>query len=359
MRPLWPEPLGAKCALTLSVVEHEGGFDCLWEYRDDIGAERTQAAARLFRQTLDHLTGDTDITLRELVADYRRTLPDHGQGPTRAPDFTTVADGFARQVARTPHAPAVTTGETTLTYAELDAQAAELAAALGTRLPADPAARAAVALYLQPSVEHVVALLAAARLNLTVVPLDPAYPPPLLRHVLDQADPLCVLVTPEDEHVLDAIAPPSLPRHILALADTPTAVPQLPTHQGLRPLYTLFTSGSTGTPKGVQVTDRTLCNLLTWQRTDGGLSGRAVTQQFSMLSFDVSFQEIFTTLCSGGLLRLVEPDWRHDVPSLLRELETGGAERIFLPYVALQLLAEHGVRTGRFPSRLREVVTAA
>ncbi|WP_329264537.1 amino acid adenylation domain-containing protein [Streptomyces sp. NBC_01478] len=358
IRPLWPEPLGAKCALTLSVVEHEGGFDCLWEYRDDLGAERARAAAHLFRQTLDHLTGDTDTTVHALVADYRRTLPDHGKGPSRAPDFTTVADGFARQLARTPHAPAVTTGELALTYAELDAQAAELAATLGTRLPADPAAPAAVALYLQPSAEHIVALLAAARLNLTVVPLDPAYPPPLLRHVLDRADPLCVLVAPEDEAVLAAIAPPSLPRHLLTLADTPTAVPQLPPHQGLRPLYTLFTSGSTGSPKGVQVSDRTLCNLLTWQRTDGGLSGSAVTQQFSMLSFDVSFQEILTTLCSGGLLRLVEPAWRHDAPSLLRELETGGAERIFLPYVALQLLAEHGVRTGRFPSRLREVVTA-
>ncbi len=145
IRPLWPEPLGAKCALTLSVVEHEGGFDCLWEYRDDIGLERARAAARLFRQTLDHLTGDTDVTLHELVADYRRTLPDHGQGPTRAPDFTTVADGFARQVAHTPHAPAVTTGELTLTYAELDAQAAEVAVILSTRLPADPATPAAVA----------------------------------------------------------------------------------------------------------------------------------------------------------------------------------------------------------------------
>ncbi|MFJ3422460.1 amino acid adenylation domain-containing protein [Streptomyces sp. NPDC086082] len=359
VRPEWPEPLGAKCALTLSVVEHEGGFDCLWEYRDDIGAERAQAAALLFRQTLDHLTGDTDITLRELVADYRRTLPDHGQGPTHTPDFTTVADAFARQAADTPHAPAVTTGESTLTYAELDAHAGQLATALATRLPADPAAPAAAALYLQPSAEHIVALLAAARLNLTVVPLDPAYPPHLLRHVLDQADPLCVLVAPEDEDILDAIAPASLPRYVLTLADGPTAAArQLPTHQGLRPLYTLFTSGSTGTPKGVQVSDRTLCNLLTWQRTDGGLRGPAVTQQFSMLSFDVSFQEIFTTLCSGGLLRLVKPAWRHDVPSLLRELETGGAERIFLPYVALQLLAEHGVRTGQFPSRLREVITA-
>ncbi|WP_079165915.1 SDR family NAD(P)-dependent oxidoreductase [Streptomyces sp. NRRL S-31] len=361
VRPLWPRPLGAKCALTLSVVEHEAGFDCLWEYRDDFGADRVRAAARLFRRFLDLLTAGADATLRELVLPYRRGLPEPGRGRASAPDFPTVAEGFARQVRRTPAAPAVADGRTVLTYARLDAWAEATAAALRHRVPDDPAAPAALALYLEPSAEHIVALLAAARLNLTVVPLDPAYPPALLAHVLRQADPVCVLTTPESAAALDAVAPPGLPRHLLRCAGEPPRRPSsrpAPPHRALRPLYTLFTSGSTGVPKGVQVPDETLCNLLTWQRAEGGLAAPAVTQQFSMLSFDVSFQEIFGTLCSGGLLRLVDPAWRHDVPALLDALESGGAERLFLPYVALQLLAEHGVRTGRYPSRLREVVTA-
>lgn len=43
---------------------------------------------------------------------------------------------------------------------------------------------------------------------------------------------------------------------------------------------------------------------------------------------------------------------------LLTHLEEAGIERVFMPYVALQLLAEHGVHLGRHPSRLLEVVTA-
>ncbi|BCI85496.1 hypothetical protein NIIDMKKI_07020 [Mycobacterium kansasii] len=223
----------------------------------------------------------------------------------------------------------------------------------------DPAAPARVAMYLPPSAEHVVALLAAARLNVTAVPLDPAYPAELLGQILRQAEPLCVLMLPGAEAEVAAVAPDGVPRLVVTLAAAAPAIPcAAAPHDGRRPLYTLFTSGSTGTPKGVDVPDSTLCNLLHWQSEHGGLAGAAVTQQFSALSFDVSFQEIFTTLCSGGRLHLVDPAWRRDLPQLLDQLETAGVERLFLPYVALQLLAEHGVRLDRYPSRLREVITA-
>ncbi|MFE7076775.1 amino acid adenylation domain-containing protein [Streptomyces sp. NPDC057620] len=371
VRPVWPQPIDTKCALTLSVVEQDFGLDCLWEYAAGrFDADVVASAHRLFVRAIDLLTaadededwsqGQDEPTLAAVVAPYRRTLPDPGRGARSTPAFTTVAEGFAAQVRRTPHAPALTTGDRTLTYTQLDAHARALAAELTARLPlpSDPGAPARVALHLTPSAEHIVALLAAAQLNLTVVPLDPAYPPALLRRVLHDADPLCVLSAVGAEEGVAEIAPPELPRHPIDLAAADPAAPRPAPHAGLRPLYTLFTSGSTGVPKGVDVPDLTLCNLLHWQTESGGLGGAAVTQQFSMLSFDVSFQEIFTTLCSGGRLHLVRPEWRQDLPALLDQLEQAGVERLFLPFVALQLLAEHAVHLGRFPSRLREVVTA-
>ncbi|MFJ8000416.1 amino acid adenylation domain-containing protein [Streptomyces sp. NPDC096310] len=358
-RPLWGAPAEAKCPMTLSVVERPDGLDCLWEYADDhFGADQVAALADLFTRAVDLLADGAATTPAELAAPYRRTLPEPGRGATASLAWTTVAEGFARQVARTPDAPALNDGARAVGYAELDRYAAALAAELRAAhpLPADDGAPCHVALHLDPSVEHVVALLALARLNVTVVPLDPSYPPALLRQILERVRPLCVLLPPGGDAAFDTVDPGGLARHTVTLSTAPA--PPVPPHDGARPLYTLFTSGSTGVPKGVRVFDRTLCNLLQWQTESGGLAEPAVTQQFSMLSFDVSFQEILGTLCGGGCLHLVRPAWRQDPPALLDQLEAAGAERLFMPYVALQLLAEHAVHLGRYPVRLREVVTA-
>ena len=122
--------------------------------------------------------------------------------------------------------------------------------------------------------------------------------------------------------------------------------------------YVLYTSGSTGQPKGVMMRHRPLVNLLTWQRDNFTAAPDARTLQLTSLSFDVSFQEILSTLCCGGCLVLVSEATRKDLPRLLEYIRDQEIERLFLPFVALQALAETADSLGIYPESLREVITA-
>ena len=101
-----------------------------------------------------------------------------------------------------------------------------------------------------------------------------------------------------------------------------------------------------------------LVNLLQWQakHSKAGIATR--TLQLAPLSFDVSFQEIFTTLTTGGTLVLVDEALRLDLNALLQFIDEQAINRLFLPFVALQYLAEMAVNTQRFPAGLHEVMTA-
>ncbi|WP_293062505.1 MULTISPECIES: amino acid adenylation domain-containing protein [unclassified Moorena] len=122
--------------------------------------------------------------------------------------------------------------------------------------------------------------------------------------------------------------------------------------------YVIYTSGSTGKPKGVAMKHLALSNLILWQRSNTTVSTRAKTLQFAPISFDVSFQEIFSTWCAGGTLVLISEELRRDPVALLHLLRAKQVERLFLPFVGLQQLAETAQTLGLIPTSLREVITA-
>lgn len=120
--------------------------------------------------------------------------------------------------------------------------------------------------------------------------------------------------------------------------------------------YVLYTSGSTGLPKGVAMGHRGLWRLIRWQIASGGPGLR--TLQFTATSFDVTFQEVLSTLATGGCLVVASEDIRRDPAALLNTIVSQRIQRLFLPYVALQLMAVAAGRLSVVPASLTHVITA-
>ena len=263
---------------------------------------------------------------------------------------------FEEQAARTPEAAAVRFGGEELTYAELNRRADRLARHLRA-LGVGP--DEVVGVCLERSFEMVLGVLGVLKAGGAYMALDPQYPAERLRMMIEDAG-VRVLLTQES---LKGLLPCGVARVVL-LDDGQFEVGR-EDESGLdvevspdNLAYIIYTSGSTGRPKGVAMAHRPLANLLGWQSNRTGVNRRPRTLQFASLSFDVSFQEIFSTLCAGATLVLIEEERRRDAGELLRLIDGQGVERLFLPFVALQSLAEASEREGIVPRALREVITA-
>ncbi|HVR95695.1 MAG TPA: non-ribosomal peptide synthase/polyketide synthase, partial [Thermoanaerobaculia bacterium] len=275
-----------------------------------------------------------------------------------------VHEPVEEQARRTPDALAVLWAgeaggeEAGLSYRELDERANRLARHLRA-LGVGPDER--VAICLERSLHLPVAVLGVLKAGGAYVPLDPDYPADRVSFMLADSRSR-VLVTTSDVAARLAGLDPGV-RPVLLDADREAIAARgagdpvrWATPANLA--YVIYTSGSTGRPKGVAMPHGVLANLLAWQRRSSAAGPGSRTLQFASLSFDVSFQEIFSSWWAGGAVVLVPRETRRDAAALCRILGEHRVDRLFLPFVALQQIAEAVAGGAPAPAGLREVFTA-
>ncbi|SDF13077.1 non-ribosomal peptide synthase domain TIGR01720/amino acid adenylation domain-containing protein [Pseudomonas extremaustralis] len=334
--------------LTLDTYEQSGTLQAALTYANDLfDAPSIARMARHWISLLQAMVADGEQRIGELpmlAADEQQVLVSAWNQTAQAyPTERGIHQLIEDQVRATPDAPALVFGAITLTYAQLDARANQLAHALREQ---GVGPDALVGLCLERSIEMVVGLLGILKAGGAYVPLDPEYPQDRLAYMIEDSGIQLLL---SQQSLL-----PSLPAagiRVIAL-DPPARwldgysreAPAVAVH-GLNLAYVIYTSGSTGQPKGAGNSHRALVNRLCWMQQAYTLEARDGVLQKTPFSFDVSVWEFFWPLMTGARLVVAAPGEHREPARLIETIERHGITTVhFVPSMLQAFIHEPGVQ---------------
>ncbi|WP_395338241.1 amino acid adenylation domain-containing protein [Ningiella sp. W23] len=236
---------------------------------------------------------------------------------------------FEGQVRARPQAIAVTYGQTSLTYAQVNAQANQLARYLQAQRQVS--AETLVGVCLPRSFQLLVAILAVLKAGGAYVPLDPTYPTERLSMMQKDAD-LHTIVT---SHELDSQSWLSSAEQVVidseqvqsALAEQSMDDLRLPCKPE-QLAYVMYTSGSTGMPKGVMVEHRNVASLVCdVHHID--LTTQTKTLLHSPICFDAATFEIWAAWLNGGCIAVHQGN-SADVEALASSIKCFGVSTLWM-----------------------------
>ncbi|MBE1485551.1 non-ribosomal peptide synthetase [Plantactinospora soyae] len=301
----------------------DGGLDLRLEYSTRLLARET--ATELLDALSDLLAAAAADPARPLadlnvlsLAARRQLLVDFNRSATTEPPYRAVPAALRMLVAAAPTAPAVISGGTVLTRADVDDLADRVARRLVGTYDVRPGDR--VALRGRRTACLVPLIIGIWRAGAVLVPLDDALPAGRAGQILDDSAP-ALLIT-DDGPAGAGHHPATAPIEALTTPGgndlTPVPFPDGPAPDALA--YLMYTSGSTGRPKGVAVPHSGVANLLHSIATAApGLSASDTLVAVTSITFDISILELFGPLVAGGRV-VVAPDGVGRDPAALAAL---------------------------------------
>ncbi|HEX9984879.1 MAG TPA: non-ribosomal peptide synthase/polyketide synthase [Thermoanaerobaculia bacterium] len=319
---LAPELATAKFDLNLIASPRNGAMELHWEYATALfEAESIERMAASFETLLRGIVAAPESAIDALPLTDGVVVAEEAQAAF--PDAA-IHELFEAQVLRAPGAVALVRDGETLTYAEVNERANQLAHLL---LAKGVNRGELVGLRAERTFDNIIATLAVLKAGAAYLPLDPGYPAERSRFMLEDGG-VRILLT--QATLLD-----STPGNVEAIvletpgltAGQPRTNPSL--NAGTGDLaYVMYTSGSTGKPKGVMVEHRGVVRLVI-NNHYVPLDGRTRILQIASCAFDAATFEIWGSLLNGGRLVLY-PDTLIDLTVLNRELDGHGITTIFL-----------------------------
>ena len=349
MAGLKSQPFGAKVGtakvdLALFFTEGPDGLMGTLEYSTDIfDATTIGRLVNHFQHLLEAIVENPARRISELPLldenERRQLLVEWNNTSAELPSLC-LHQLFEAQAEQAPDRIAVRFQDHSLSYRDLNRRANQLAHAL-EKMGVGRGER--VGVYIERSLEMMIALLAVQKAGAAYVPLDPDYPAERVRLTLDDAQ-APVIIT--QNHLLEA-----LPEHSAQVFCLDSDWASIAAESAANPnsqvtpedlIYVIFTSGSTGRPKGVQVPHRAVVNLLTSMRRELGVTEKDILVALASFAFDMCIPELYLPLIAGGTTVIGRREHAADGEALAGLLREVGASVVHATPTTWNLLLAAG-----------------
>ncbi|QYX31923.1 non-ribosomal peptide synthetase [Sphaerospermopsis torques-reginae] len=313
----------AKFDLTLDLWDRDGQLDCMWGYATDLFTEETiKRMAGHFEVLLTAITENPQQPIYQLPiitpAEIQQ-LQIWNQTDADYPQNHTLMTLFAQQVEKTPDQIAVVFANQSLTYAQLNQKANQLAQKISNYLIQNHQIQpnTLIGICVERSLEMLIGIFAILKAGGAYVPIDPSYPQERINLILEDSNAAILLTTKSLqkqlplEHLKNTTQLVFLDE--LEQGSQESGVGsgevfnyQLPITNSHDLAYVIYTSGSTGKPKGVAIAHSSAVAFVKWAHSVFNAEQLAGVLASTSICFDLSIFEIFVPLTQGGSVILVE-----------------------------------------------------
>ncbi|MGI8635091.1 MAG: amino acid adenylation domain-containing protein, partial [Segetibacter sp.] len=347
--------------LLLNIRETSGGLQGFIEYSSDLFSAGTiDRFISHFKELLGSIVRTPHQKISELgilsKREVNQLLVEFNDTSIEYPKEKSIAELFEEQVLKTPTATSVVFEGKQFTYQELNDRATQLARYLRSKGVREDTL---VPICIERSLEMITGILAILKAGGAYVPIDSEYPEERINYIINDAGATVVITSKASRGRLSG----NKGIEVIEIDTDWCAIHNcckenlVNNYQPQQLAYVIYTSGSTGRPKGVLMAGSSLVNLLLWQQKQFDNKNRRVLQ-FASITFDVSFQEIFSTICFGSTLFLISADRRRDMSEVADDINTYSITHLFVPYIVFKNLVEHILSGSNTSTTLEEIIVA-
>ncbi|MCT2563380.1 non-ribosomal peptide synthetase family protein [Chryseobacterium herbae] len=273
-----------------------------------------------------------------LLNDFNTTSWDY-------PKEETLVSLFRKQVSLHPENTAAAYQDGQISYRELDQKSNQLANAL---LEKGVKEGMYVPVWLDRSLEWLVAILGVLKTGAAYVPVDPAYPVKRVEYILTDTSAKIIITDQPRGNLLKK----GINIEVLYLdqmenfAHLSAEQPKINLHQDAL-AYTIYTSGSTGNPKGVMISHHSIQHLVTWHNHYFHVDHASHLTLVAGLAFDISVWETWSALTAGAVIFIADNEDRVEASELVNYYRKNRITHGFVPSVlAPSVVAETRKYTG-------------